>query len=67
MNPLTRGALFEKTAPLDPPQKLFINFLFVILNIVICNLFVIWDLYFVIFITVSSVANKFSQLINPQK
>jgi hypothetical protein len=20
-----RGALFEKTAPLDPPQKLFIN------------------------------------------
>ena len=22
---LTRGALFEKTAPLDPPQKLFIK------------------------------------------
>jgi hypothetical protein len=22
----TRGALFEKTAPLDPPQKLFIGF-----------------------------------------
>jgi hypothetical protein len=21
----TRGALFEKTAPLDPPQKLFIR------------------------------------------
>jgi hypothetical protein len=23
--PAARGALFEKTAPLDPPQKLFIN------------------------------------------
>jgi hypothetical protein len=23
----TRGALFEKTAPLDPPQKLLINFI----------------------------------------
>jgi hypothetical protein len=25
MPPAARGALFEKTAPLDPPQKLFIK------------------------------------------
>jgi hypothetical protein len=25
MPPAARGALFEKTAPLDPPQKLFIS------------------------------------------
>jgi len=25
MPPAARGAPFEKTAPLDPPQKLFIN------------------------------------------
>jgi len=25
--PAARGALFEKTAPLDPPQKLLINFI----------------------------------------
>ncbi len=25
--PAARGTLFEKTAPLDPPQKLLINFL----------------------------------------
>jgi hypothetical protein len=24
--PAARGALFEKTAPLDPPQKLLISF-----------------------------------------
>jgi hypothetical protein len=24
--PAARGALFEKTAPLDPPQKLLFNF-----------------------------------------
>jgi hypothetical protein len=41
MPPAARGALFEKTAPLDPLQKLLTNFLFVILDIVICDLFVI--------------------------
>jgi hypothetical protein len=25
--PAARGTLFEKTAPLDPPQKLLINFI----------------------------------------
>ncbi len=25
MSPTAKGALFEKTAPLDPPQKLFIH------------------------------------------
>jgi hypothetical protein len=35
-----RGAFFEKTAPLDPPQKLFINILlhYRILLSYICNL-----------------------------
>jgi hypothetical protein len=39
MPPAARGALFEKTAPLDPPQKLLINILYVILDIVIWNFF----------------------------
>jgi hypothetical protein len=28
--PAARGALFEKTAPLDPPQKLFIMVFFIV-------------------------------------
>jgi hypothetical protein len=31
MPPAARGALFEKTAPLDPPQKLFIK------AVTVCN------------------------------
>jgi hypothetical protein len=32
MPPAARGALFEKTAPLDPPQKLLIK------AVMVCNL-----------------------------
>jgi hypothetical protein len=32
--PAARGALFEKTAPLDPPQKLFIRNFFICLALI---------------------------------